>query len=1090
MTLESMPCSPVPGPGRPPRVDVDDLLALLRGVELPGQVGRAEADSRTPAVEAESILAFLSAQQTEPAPTAQGSIWTPTTTVAEQPPAPPKPQPQPPQPPTPQPPAAAEPGPAAGEPRPPAEQRKFRPDIEGLRAVAVLLVVLYHAKLARVTGGYVGVDVFFVISGFLITRQLFETQLRTGRVRLADFYLRRIKRLLPAALVVTLTVLVAARIWESTIAAKDIALDAIYTAVYGMNVHLAAEGTDYLNANKPPSPLQHFWSLAVEEQFYVGLPLLILTLAVVQVRYQRGTLIGLVAAGSAYSLFLCVVTTSRSAPDAYYSIATRAWELGVGAVIALLSPRLARLPSGLACAASWLGLIAIAGSGFWYTDGTHFPGIAAALPVGGAALIIASGVRKAPRSAEVLLGRFVPQLIGKVSYSLYLWHWPVLVFAPLVIGTTMNTSLRVQAVFISLVLAVASYFHVELPARRLPVRKPAWVISGPALAGLTVALAMLFSYTLPSLTGSGGAADSATLAGADVALVQETLAKSLHTKDVPSNLSPSLARAGDDYQQARDCFQEYPEVKLPKDCIFGDPHGKKTVALFGDSHAAHWLGAFDKAAANAHWKLLLRAKVACPVADVSIIDDHLNRDYAECTQWRHAAVADIVAAKPDVIVVSQSDGNPGTKVSDAQWAQGTAATMKQLDPSGARRVFLSDVPQPRDPIGCLAEHMDAVDECVVSSDAGEQYWPKRRGLVASAVAATGATVVDTNMWVCSGDKCPPIVGNMLVYKDNGGHLTNTFSTWLAPVVRPLITGTSTGTEVGLASALPALEKGLSVTAVPANLKPSVANAAKDTPDSGKCHLDFLDTDQGPCVFGDTKASRTVVLFGDSHVNQWFGGFDAAAKKRHWRLINWTKAACSVANMTVYAPDLKRDYTECDTWRKDRIAAINAMHPDLVIAGQSDAVQSLTDDRIWANSTVDTLRQLAHPGTRVTMLQDNPYSPSDPVGCLAKHMTDVRPCDYKRADGYGYARPGRGTMVRDAARAAGFDVVDTGAWVCGVDSCPAIVGTMPVYRDKGHVTDTYASWLAPIVGSLLPAEPGPAPTKTAAPRAKTDSGRTK
>jgi hypothetical protein len=261
-----------------------------------------------------------------------------------------------------------------------------------------------------------------------------------------------------------------------------------------------------------------------------------------------------------------------------------------------------------------------------------------------------------------------------------------------------------------------------------------------------------------------------------------------------------------------------------------------------------------------------------------------------------------------------------------------------------------------------------------------------------------------------------------------------------------------------------------------DLKPSVADAAKDTPPTGKCHLDFLDTEQGPCVFGDTAATRTVVLFGDSHVNQWFGAFDVAAKKRHWKLLNWTKAACSVANMTVYAPDLKRDYTECDTWRKATVARINALHPALVIAGQSDAVQSLTDDRIWANSTVDTLRQLTHPGTQVIMLQDNPYAPADPVACLAAHMKNVAPCNYKRADGYGYARPGRGTMVRDAVKAAGYSVVDTGSWVCGVDSCPAIVGSMPVYRDKGHVTNTYATWLAPIVESLLPADP----TSTATP----------
>ncbi|HEX3828131.1 MAG TPA: acyltransferase family protein [Sporichthyaceae bacterium] len=947
----------------------------------------------------------------------------------------------------------------------PLEQRHFRPDIEGLRAVAVLLVVLYHAKLLRVTGGYVGVDVFFVISGFLITRQLFETQERGGRVRLTDFYLRRIKRLLPAALVVTLAVLAAARVWSSTLAAKDIARDAIYTAVYGMNVHLASQGTDYLNASKPPSPLQHFWSLAVEEQFYVGLPLLILAVAVVQVRYQRGTLMALIAAGSGYSLYLCVVMTARSAPDAYYSIGTRAWELGIGALVALAAPRFVYLPRPAAAVASWLGLAAIAVAGFWFTDATRFPGAAAALPVGGAALIIASGFRRAAFGAELLLGRWIPQLLGKVSYSWYLWHWPVLMFAPLALGHVMSPSLRVQAVFISLVLAVASYFHVELPGRRLPLRRPVWVLSGPALAALTAVLALLFSSTLPTLTGSGGTAEAAVLAGSDVAVVQEAMAKALTTTAVPSNLTPKLAAAENDWPHDRGCVQQYLEVALPDHCVFGDPHATRTMALFGDSHASHWLGAFDRAAATAHWRVLLRAKAACPVADITLVDDKLKRPYTECTRWRSAALADILAAKPALIVISQADGVGGTKVTDAQWAAGTASTVRALGAGGARRVFLSDVPQPTDPVGCVSAHLSDVTPCVSSVNAGAQSWPKRRGLVAAAVRQAGATVVDTNLWVCSGEECPPIVGNMLVYKDSGGHLTNTYSTWLAPVVRPLLDGRSL--DAGLAGALPALEKAVSVKAVPENLKPSVADAAKDTPPTGTCHLDFLDTTQGPCAFGDPAGTRTVVLFGDSHADQWFAAFDGAARTRHWKLIDWTKAACPVANLTVFAPALNRNYTECDTWRKATLARIASLHPDLIVAAQSDAIQPSTDDHRWADATADTLRQLSRPGTAVVLLQDNPYSPKDPTTCLANHMKDVRPCTYKRADGYGYERPARGTGVRDAVRAAGFPVVDTAAWLCGVDACPVVVGTIPVYRDHGHVTNTYARWLAPIVESLLP-----------------------
>src|SRR5882757_2516217 len=436
-------------------------------------------------------------------------------------------------------------------------ERRFRPDIEGMRAVAVLLVVLYHAHLLRVTGGYVGVDVFFVISGFLITRQLFETQQRRGRVHLAEFYIRRMKRLLPAAMVVTLGTLLAARIWTTTLVATDIAKDAIYTALYGMNIHLASEGTNYLTADKAPSPLQHFWSLAVEEQFYFGLPLIILATAVLARRLQRGALSAVVAATVTVSLYLSITMTPKSAPDAYFGISTRAWELGLGALVALAAPALARVPGVLAAITAWAGLGLIFWSAFTFTDATVFPGSAALLPVGGTALVIAAGCRKATGSPEMILGRFVPQMIGKISYSLYLWHWPVLVFTPLAIGHEMNTFMEAQALFVALILAIVCYFHVELPARRLRLRKPAWMLSGIGLSAATAGTAMVFAATLPALTGSGAAVETITLNSSNVALVQNAVAAGLGIKAVPQNLTPSLVNAVKDMQRARDCLVDF-----------------------------------------------------------------------------------------------------------------------------------------------------------------------------------------------------------------------------------------------------------------------------------------------------------------------------------------------------------------------------------------------------------------------------------------------------------------------------------------------------------------------------------------------------
>ncbi|MGQ0464237.1 MAG: acyltransferase family protein [Sporichthyaceae bacterium] len=940
-------------------------------------------------------------------------------------------------------------------------ERKFRPDIEGLRAVAVMLAVLYHAKLFGVSGGYVGVDVFFVISGFLIARHLFENQQTHGRVQLADFYVRRMKRLLPAALVVTLAILVAARVWSSTLEAKDVTTDAIYSAFYAMNFRLAAEGSDYLQAAEAPSPLQHYWSLAVEEQFYFVLPLLVLSVVVVAARLQRRALFALIAVGCVVSLYFCVTMTASASAAAYFSTATRAWELGVGCLIALVAPRLTKLPATLAAVGSWAGLALIFYAGFVYTDSTSFPGTAALVPVAGAALVLATGCGPAARrGAEVLLGRWIAQAIGKISYSLYLWHWPVLLFAPMAVGGALDVSGRIQAVFVAFLLAVATYFHVEVPGRNLKLQRPAWVLTGPAIAGATAAVAVVVASTLPTLVGTGAAAKTAALTSSDVSVVQDALAKALTTTVAPADLNPGPEAAAKDFPHDNGCLQQYEEVELAKNCVFGNPQGTRTVALFGDSHATQWLGAFEQAATAADWKLLVRAKALCPLGKVAYNDDRLGRQYTECDQWREKAVADVLAAKPDVIVVSQADGAPRNQVTDAVWAQATAKTLQTLGADGARLVVLSDVPQPYRPVECVAENLSSLDACVTTPATGREKWPNRRVAVAEEAARVGAQVVDTSAWLCSAGRCPAVVGNMIVYQDSGGHVTNTYSTWLGPVVRPLLDGPAFRVAA-------ALEEGLATTAVPANLAPALDKATTDVPKDGDCFLYYTLTEQGPCVFGDPAGTRTAVLFGDSHAQQWFGAFDAAAKKNGWRLIAWTKSGCSLADVPTFVPGTQKAFGECDTWRTATTARIAKLAPDLLIGGQSNATRSELDNATWAKATVETLRKAAGDKP-VILLQDNPYAPADPVNCLSANLGNVAACTYERAKGH-YYNPTRYAAVAEAVGQAGFRIVDTADWTCGETHCPVIVGNMLVYRDLGHLTDTFVTWLAPVVEPLLPRE---------------------
>ena len=332
------------------------------------------------------------------------------------------------------------------------ERRQFRPDVEGLRAVAIVLVVLYHAHARLAPGGYVGVDVFFVISGFLITGQLVRELQTAGRISFLAFYARRARRIMPAAMLTLIVTAVASALLLNPLAATR-ALDDVLPAIYfGANVHFAAQGADYFNAGLSPSPIQNFWSLAVEEQFYIVWPLLLFVSSLIWLRVRRrsrrerahrpviGAVTVVLAILAAISLMASIQETATSPSWAYFSIVTRAWELAVGAIVALALPLVARLDRRLAIPLSWAGLSCIALAAALFSDTTSYPGDSALLPVLGTAAVICGGSALASRrlGAEALLGTPPFQRVGAWSYSWYLWHWPALVLAPAALGHSLS----------------------------------------------------------------------------------------------------------------------------------------------------------------------------------------------------------------------------------------------------------------------------------------------------------------------------------------------------------------------------------------------------------------------------------------------------------------------------------------------------------------------------------------------------------------------------------------------------------------------------------------------------------------------------
>src|SRR3954463_12360278 len=533
----------------------------------------------------------------------------------------------------------------------PPHTRRFRADIQGLRAIAVLLVVLYHADVPGVTGGFVGVDVFFVISGFLITSALKAEADREGRISFSRFYGRRMRRLLPpAALVMVFTVVLAALVLPVT-RADSVVKDVFYSAIYTINYHLAFEGVDYQNATAPPSPLQHFWSLAVEEQFYIVWPLLIaLCLLVGRRKHYTKMMVGAIVLLSAGTLLASILQTPQDTSLSYFSIHTRAWELGAGALLALAHNRLV-MPQWVRATLAWTGLTAIVATAFLYTDQTLYPGWAAIVPVAGSAAVLAAGTLGTVPSAQRVLSNGVMQYMGKVSYAWYLWHWPLLILLPAWAGREFGWGFNLELVFLAFWAAVLSYF-LENAAARHSLSLRGWLGAGSAMSAGAVIAALVVLVTLPNLAGTGQAREAAPLRTADLAGVTQAIDASVGITELPSNLTPGLDMAMNDRSQAADagCLLDFDETDQPT-CLYGDPHGDKTMVLVGDSHADQWFTPLEDQARAHGYKLYSWTKSACPIAEVdNVWSQQLKREYRECMSWRADLQERVRKLNPDVIV--------------------------------------------------------------------------------------------------------------------------------------------------------------------------------------------------------------------------------------------------------------------------------------------------------------------------------------------------------------------------------------------------------------------------------------------------------
>ncbi|WP_152192667.1 acyltransferase family protein [Georgenia satyanarayanai] len=664
---------------------------------------------------------------------------------------------------------------------------RFRGDVQGLRAVAVALVLLYHAGVPVLPGGFVGVDVFFVISGFLITGLIVREVERTGRLSLSRFYARRAKRLLPATAVVFVTVAALTLLFLPVTRWRDIAGDIAASSVYLVNWRLADRSVDYLAAESAASPLQHFWSLAVEEQFYIVWPLLIVALFW---RWRRGSasrrlLLGLLVI--AVPSFLWSVHLTTADPGAaYFVTTTRLWEMAVGAVLAVLVVHADRLSRPARTVLGWAGLAAIGYAALTFDAATTFPGAAALVPTLGAAAVLLAGSGDGRGELGPLTAAPM-QHVGAWSYSLYLWHWPLLVVATAVWGSdgTLPVITGLLVVAASVVPAWLTYRLVERPFHRSPRFAVPWRAAVLGLVCVAVGLAGAGALTVATNRASvtDGPAPGAAVLGDDPAA-----ADAGEPVDSVASITPALADAPEDVADmyADGCHQDQRSAEVAS-CTYGDPDSDTVVALVGDSHAAHWQPALDVLAEQNGWRLETYTKSSCIFADVLTWDSSSDQPYDSCHAWQADVRARLVDQQPDVVVVSANgtyqlpgDGAPLSREESVPGlAEGSAANWRALEESGVDVVAILDTPRlvvnaPE----CVAQHQDDLSACALDRDSAVA----RSGtpmLRAGAALVPEVDVVDLNEFVCPREDCVPVVGGVLTHSDSH-HLTATYVRTLAP----------------------------------------------------------------------------------------------------------------------------------------------------------------------------------------------------------------------------------------------------------------------------------------------------------------------
>jgi peptidoglycan/LPS O-acetylase OafA/YrhL len=649
------------------------------------------------------------------------------------------------------------------------ESKPFRADIEGLRAVAVIGVVAFHFGVPYIPGGFVGVDIFFVISGYLITRLLIQELEHNGRIDLLRFYGRRARRLLPAVLLMTLVTLAAIPLILGPSDQLRYAASAAATSLYASNFLFLQQTVNYFNPTNASNPFLHTWSLGVEEQFYLVWPALLLLAC--RRRFRPLRLAVVLGSVTMLSFALCLWLTRLHQPWAFYASPSRAWEFGAGGLAAL--PWMTRWTQRFK-AVALLGWVAAGGlilSFGLITEASDIPGFIVLLPVAATVCMLLSGAAQSEQGPARILRTAPFQWFGRRSYSLYLWHWPIIALAG-ALYPSLGVRSRLVCAAMTLICAAASYQWLEDPVRRNPWLGMRAIRSIALGAGLTVI-------------------------GAAAAIGVVILAR--HFASSPGQRAIIRATRQMTVVGNHDCFVGFAESE-PRTCVFGVLDSAFTMVLFGDSHAGQWSTPFASIADTEKWRMATYLKGGCSVADIPVYEPRLHRMSDECPAWRAKAIDAIVRLRPNIVVVSEFSGSyidgprasfHGHSVSMANWAAGMMRSLSKLRAAGSSIVLLRDTPVPQwDMRSCLenAEWRGAPRQTcdMPRSRAIDPALTAAERQLAAAIP--GIRLVDLTKYFCSQTTCPAWRNGLVVYRDDS-HVTNGFAVSLTEPVQCALVAT-------------------------------------------------------------------------------------------------------------------------------------------------------------------------------------------------------------------------------------------------------------------------------------------------------------